>query len=290
MLDESFPHDQSVQEMLVLVRSVRWVDAYHQATAPDDGVKVGYFYRKFMELERPNDEWPEMLNIHLRGPGSWADLTTAEEILSEIRDSDQDSQKAFLRILDRYSAAAKAYLKDIVPNEWQTYLIDRFRESREISAEEVPGWTGKVEDEAFGLCHFLDEKADVSIRMLMERLFIIQEIKNRLSNKYGKSIDDSAETQRASGLAKDHRGFAELDNVFKTANNELRVKMIRFFPRKGNNGRPKRGEQTKIEFMQYLETLVLDNNSKPMYTGGSITRIYDAWAHSRHRDLINSEK
>lgn len=131
---------------------------------------------------------------------------TAEEIIREIRNCPEECRRAVDFLLRKYRCACEAYLIDIaITSEWQLYFIEQFQESRPLAPEEIPTWTGKIENEAFGFCCFLDEDTDVSIRILMERMFTIQKIQALLSNADGAATDRAEELNRAGEPAADRQ-------------------------------------------------------------------------------------
>ncbi|NTV47687.1 MAG: hypothetical protein HGB11_14470 [Chlorobiales bacterium] len=190
-MDQYFPaYRNDMKAVLCRVRGVRWVEARNKATFPSfDGRRVGTCYKEFMNQVRENVGSFDALN----DLPIWRDMTD-DEIIEEIRNSPADCRKAFDRLLRRYWSAARAYISDILPSdEWRTYWRDRFQESTELKAQEVPVFNGNIEDEAFSFCKFLDEDADVNIRVLMERMLMIQQIQERLNEPVGSTARSVAE-------------------------------------------------------------------------------------------------
>ncbi|NTV25478.1 MAG: hypothetical protein HGB01_04630 [Chlorobiaceae bacterium] len=218
-----------MKAVLCRVRGTRWVEARNKAAFPSfDGKRVGTYYKEFMNQVRENVGSFDALN-DLNDLPIWRDMTD-DEIIEEIRNSPADCRKAFDRLLRRYCSAARAYISDIIPSgEWRLYWRERFQESTEIKAEEVPVFNGKIEDEAFSFCRFLAEDADVSIRILMERMLMIQQIQERLketADNTGTEVDLPERLQDILLAVKNHQKCASWPESITGNNGEIRRRLF----------------------------------------------------------------
>lgn len=216
--------NRDVKNVLCTVRSVNWTEAVKRTMQPEAGRKIGPFYQIFMKDDAPDNGWTSIINKHLNGLTLWRDMT-ADEIIQEVKDSPEECRQAFSRLIGRYWAACKAYLIDIAPsNEWQTYLVDRFHSSRVLTTEDIPVWTGRIEDEAFQFISFLDEAADVSIRILMERMFAVQEAQILLSETGVVGGQKADARQKLSDAVFEAEIFPILDDEFPIGGDNKGIK------------------------------------------------------------------
>lgn len=259
--------------VLCKVRSTDWFKARSRVLPfYPIGSKPAQRYLAFMREDAPDNSWTDSVNSSLTGVSFWRHMT-AGEIIKEVKDSPEECRQAFERLLRRYWAACKAYLIDIAPsNEWQTYLVDRFKESRSLTIAEIPVWTGAVEGDAFEFPKFLDEDADVSIRILMERMFAVQEIQDLLSETTA-GIRESVIKE-----SEEFKIFAFFDELRQ--DQKIADAMIRFRPREGSRGRKPHQEKTKKSFIKKdLEPPA--KRAGITQTGDTLQKYFDKWCKSR---------
>jgi len=268
-----------MKAVLCKVRSVNWGNVVLSARnalnfKPDS---VGRYYKAFIKSFEPKDEWSGAVRKNLRRVTTWRSMT-AGEIIQEIRSSPEECRRSFSFLLDCYLDACKAYLIDIaITSEWQLYFIERFQDPRPISPEEVPSWTGKIENEAWNFCCFLDEDTDVSIRILMERMFTIQKIKAFLSDG-------------AAGEKSMRPEIMAIEEVYRNADENFKAEMIRYMPGNCSRGRTKAGEISKLDFLEKLRERINKKSIKVTQTGDALSKLYNEWAYKLHHDFINPEK
>lgn len=185
-------NEEYLKDVLCRARGTDWEAAVLRARSAS-AAQILYargHYCRFMMQGAFDNKWSTALDSYLRKSVEWEPVPLSV-ILAEIQVIPDWPRTLFIKLLDRYWAASKEMLCDVV-------ALERFEHTRsliEVKLNDVPAPSDNgVFQEFLGDVNRPEMSDDVDERAMMMRLLAVQELKKRLCAGYSEEIGVALKT------------------------------------------------------------------------------------------------